>query len=43
VDFLNACHQLHPAAKRLLLITHYLRKYRHWPRRCTGDGAGTAR
>ena len=21
VDFLNACHQLHPAAKRLLLIT----------------------
>jgi thioredoxin reductase (NADPH) len=22
VDFLNTCHQLHPAAKRLLLITH---------------------
>ena len=22
VDFLNACHQLHPAAKRLLLITY---------------------
>ncbi|HEX3206379.1 MAG TPA: hypothetical protein VHQ68_09085, partial [Propionibacteriaceae bacterium] len=22
VDFLTACHQLHPAAKRLLLITH---------------------